>query len=134
MEQIVTNAFELGIPGFILLITLIAVLLVIGKMFSIFQSMTEKFDVLTDRIADSNKELSNQLIKSAVTQDSILSIMKETMVAVNNNTVRMAVLENKMEGNYGKLQEVSNKTDNAVDKIEMYHTKMETLIRENLLK
>lgn len=127
MEQIVDNAFELGLPGFILLIVLIAITVIIGKMFTIFSKMTEKFDTLTERIADSNKELSNQLIKSAVTQDSILAIMKETMVAVNNNTVRMALLENKMESNNDKLQEISVKTDNTADKMETIHIKMESM-------
>lgn len=129
MDVIVSNAFELGVAGFLLLMVLIIVTMLIGKMFSVFQGVTEKFDTLTERIADSNKELSNQLIKSSVTQESILSIMKETMVAVNNNTTRMAVLENKMESNYSKLQEISVKTSDAADKISDIHSKMETVIR-----
>lgn len=130
MENIIYNAFELGVAGFILLIALIAVSMLITRMFTLFKTMTEKFDTFTERLADSNKELSNQLVRSSVTQDSILSVMKETMVAVNNNTVRMAVLENKMENSYDKLQEISNKTDSTIDKMESIHIQIETLIRE----
>lgn len=129
MESIVSNAFELGVAGFLLLAVLIIVTMLIAKMFTVFQGVTEKFDTLTERIADSNKELSNQLIKSSVTQESILSIMKETMIAVNNNTTRMAVLENKMESNYDKLQEISVKTSDTADKISDIHAKMEVIIR-----
>lgn len=129
MDSIVSNAFELGVAGFLLLAVLIIVTMLIGKMFTVFQGVTEKFDTLTERIADSNKELSNQLIKSSVTQESILSIMKETMIAVNNNTTRMAVLENKMESNYDKLQEISVKTSDTADKISDIHAKMEVIIR-----
>lgn len=128
MDKIVANAFELGLPGFLILTVLIIVTIVIIRLFTVFQKVTEKFDVLTDRIADSNKELSNQLIKSSITQESILSIMKETMVTVNNNTVRMAVLENKMESNYGKLSEISDKTNDTIARLEDMHVKMEAIL------
>lgn len=130
MDEIVGKAFELGLPGFILLTVLVIVITVIARLFTVFQKVTDKFDLLTERMAESNKELSNQLIKSSVTQESILSIMKETMVAVNNNTVRMAVLENKMESNYDKLSEISNKTDDTVIRLEDMHIKMEAILHK----
>ena len=97
-------------------------------MSSVFIKMPDKFDVLTERIADSNKELSNQLIKTSVIQENILSIMKETMVAVNNNTMRMAVLESKIENNYQKIDEVSLRNEDTIDKLENINFKLETVI------
>lgn len=128
MDNIVTNAFELGLPGFMLLIVLIIVIFFVAKMLGVFIKMPEKFDVLTERIADSNKELSNQLIKTSVIQENILSIMKETMVAVNNNTLRMAVLENKIDNNSQKIDEVSMRNEDTIDKLEDINTKLETVL------
>nr|DAV25196.1 MAG TPA: hypothetical protein [Caudoviricetes sp.] len=128
MENIIANAFELGLPGFMLLIVLLIVIFFVAKMSNVFIKVPEKFDVLTERIADSNKELSNQLIKTSVIQESILSIMKETMVSVNNNTTRMAVLENKIENNYQKIDEVSLRSEDTIDKLENINLKLETVL------
>lgn len=128
MDDLMKNAFELGLPGFMLLIVLLVVMFFVVKMSSVFIKMPEKFDVLTERIADSNKELSNQLIKTSVIQENILSIMKETMVAVNNNTMRMAVLESKIENNYQKIDEVSLRNEDTIDKLENINSKLETVI------
>lgn len=128
MDNLIKNAFELGLPGFMLLIVLLVVIFFVAKMSSVFIKMPDKFDVLTERIADSNKELSNQLIKTSVIQENILSIMKETMVAVNNNTMRMAVLESKIENNYQKIDEVSLRNEDTIDKLENINFKLETVI------
>lgn len=128
MNNVVNGAFELGIPGFMLLIVLLIVLFFIIKMSSVFIKMPEKFDVLTERIAESNKELSSQLIKTSTVQENILSIMKETMVAVNNNTLRMAVLENKIENNYNKIDEVSLRNEEAIDRLDTVNAKLETVL------
>lgn len=128
MDDLIKNAFELGLPGFMLLIVLLIVVFFVAKMSSVFIKMPEKFDVLTERIADSNKELSNQLIKTSVIQENILSIMKETMVAVNNNTTRMTVLENKIENNYQKIDEVSLRNEDTIDKLENINYKLETVL------
>ena len=130
MEKIIENAFHLGMPGFMLLIVLIIVMFFVVKMSNMFLKMPDKFDALTERIADSNKELSNQLIKTSVIQENILSIMKETMVAVNNNTLRMAVLENKIENNYMKIDEVVTKNDETIDKLENINLRLETVLVE----
>jgi hypothetical protein len=128
MDNIITNAFEFGLPGFMLLIVLLIVIFFVAKMSNVFIKMPEKFDVLTERIADSNKELSNQLIKTSVIQENILSIMKETMVSVNNNTTRMAVLENKIENNYQKIDEVALRSEDTIDKLENINLKLETVL------
>lgn len=128
MDNIIAGAFELGIPGFMLLIVLLVITYLVSKLSSLFLKMPEKFDVLTERIADSNKELSNQLIKTAVIQENILSIMKETMVAVNNNTLRMAVLENKIENNYIKIDEVSMRNEDTIEKLDNINTKLESVL------
>lgn len=128
MDNLIKNAFELGLPGFMLLIVLLIVIFFVAKMSNVFIKMPDKFDVLTERIADSNKELSNQLIKTSVIQENILSIMKETMVAVNNNTMRMAVLESKIENNYQKIDEVSLRNEDTIDKLENINFKLETVI------
>lgn len=130
MEKIIENAFHLGMPGFMLLIVLMIVMFFVVKMSNMFLKMPDKFDALTERIADSNKELSNQLIKTSVIQENILSIMKETMVAVNNNTLRMAVLENKIENNYMKIDEVVTKNDETIDKLENINLRLETVLVE----
>lgn len=107
------SALELGTSGFMLLI----VLMLTFKMYKIFEKIPEKFDLLTQRLEESNKELSNQLIKTAIIQESILSIIKETIVSVNNNTLKMVVLENKIENSYEKIQEIAKKTDDTIDEI-----------------
>ena len=128
MDNITNGAFELGLSGFMLLIVLVIVVYFVAKMSSVFIKMPEKFDMLTERIADSNKELSNQLIKTSILQENILSIMKETMVAVNNNTMRMAVLENKIEANYDKIEEVASRNEDTIEKLETINIKLETVL------
>ena len=128
MDNMVSNAFELGLSGFMLLIVLLVVIYFVAKMSTVFLKMPEKFDVLTERIADSNKELSNQLIKTSILQENILSIMKETMVSVNNNTVRVAVLENKIETNYQKIDEVSIRNEETIDRLDNINTKLEAVL------
>lgn len=117
INDIVTGSLELGTSGFMLLIVLMTVLLFVSKMATVFSKMPDKFDVLTERIAESNKELSNQLIKTGTVQENILSIMKETMISVNNNTVKMAVLEEKLEKNLSKIEEVVSKNEDTIDRL-----------------
>lgn len=117
MNNIVAGSLELGTSGFMLLIVLMTVLLFVSKMAAVFSKMPDKFDVLTERIAESNKELSNQLIKTGTVQENILSIMKETMISVNNNTVKMAVLEEKLEKNLDKIEEVVSKNEDTIDRL-----------------
>jgi len=50
------------------------------------------------------------------------------MVAVNNNTLRMAVLENKIENNYIKIDEVSIRNEDTIEKLENINTKLETVL------
>lgn len=125
MNTIITSSFELGATGFMLLIVLMTVLLLVSKMATVFSKMPDKFDVLTERIAESNKELSNQLIKTSTVQENILSIMKETMISVNNNTVKMAVLEEKVEKNLNKIEEVVSKNEDAIGKLCEIDAKLE---------
>ena len=51
-------------------------------------------------------------------------------MSVNNNTLRMAILENKTEGIYTKIQEVSVKADTTADKLDDINLKLETMIHE----
>lgn len=122
MSQIIDGAFKLGLAGFILLIVLIILLTMLSKMTCIFTAIPEKFDLLTDKLAESNKnmttqlinsnkELSCQLTKTLVIQENILAVMKETIVTINNNSVKIAILENKLDNNHEAIQEISKKTD-----------------------
>lgn len=113
------SALELGTSGFMLLI----VLMLTFKMYKIFEKIPEKFDLLTQRLEESNKDLSSQLIKTAIIQESILSIIKETIVSVNNNTLKMVALENKIENSYEKIQEISKKTDDTIEEIRDLNSK-----------
>ena len=163
MDKIVEKAFELGLPGFLLLVVLMLMSTLVVKMFGAINSnnnsikvgmseitaairsdlggMSEKLQLLTERVIDtnaslntqlinSNSEMSNLIAQSSIRQDNILSVMKETIVSVNNNTLRMAILENKTEGIYTKIQEVSVKADTTADKLDDINLKLETMIHE----
>lgn len=122
INNIAEGAFELGLTGFLVFVVLVIVGLLIGKLFSVFQQIIVKFDILTERISDSNKELSNQLIKTYTTQENMLEIIKETMVAVNNSAKQMSILQTKLECNYEQLH---SKTDSTVGKLENIQLKLE---------
>lgn len=130
MNNMVDGALGLGISGFMLLIVLIITLYTIVKMSGVFLKLPEKFDTLTERLADSNKELSNQLIKTSAVQESILLIMKETMIAVNNNTGRMSIIEEKIENNISELRDVSLSNNNVIRKLDTIDTKISKVMSE----
>ena len=117
MDNLTTKAFELGMSGFMLLIVLILVVILVGRTYNSFAKIPDKLDSLTDKIAESNKELSNQLVKTSIIQENILSIMKETMISINNNTVKMAIIENKLDEVNFKLDEVKKIAENNVAKL-----------------
>lgn len=128
MEQIIDGAFGLGIAGFMLLIVLIVILFFVGKMASVFTKIPEKFDVLSNKIAESNKELSNQLIKTLVVQENILSVMKDTISSVNNNTTKMAIVEDKIESTQKMIKDISNISENTIRKIDEVNEKVTKII------
>ena len=92
MDKIVEKAFELGLPGFLLLVVLMLMSTLVVKMFGAINSnnnsikvgmseitaairsdlggMSEKLQLLTERVIDTNASLNTQLINSNSERDN----------------------------------------------------------------
>ena len=96
-------------------------------MYNIFTQTTEKLDRMTTELANSNKQLSNQLIKCITMQENVLNTLKDTMTSVKDTSIHMISLETKIDNTYNKINEIAIDVVDSNMKIELLKDKMSKL-------
>ena len=122
-ESFIIKAAELGSSAFMLII----VLILTSKMYNIFTQTTEKLDRMTTELANSNKQLSNQLTKCVTMQENVLNTLKDTMTSVKDTSIHMISLETKIDNTYNKINEIAIDVVDSNMKIELLKDKMSKL-------
>jgi uncharacterized coiled-coil protein SlyX len=122
-ESFIIKAAELSSSAFMLII----VLILTSKMYNIFTQTTEKLDRMTTELANSNKQLSNQLIKCITMQENVLNTLKDTMTSVKDTSIHMISLETKIDNTYNKINEIAIDVVDSNMKIELLKDKMSKL-------
>lgn len=122
-ESFIIKAAELSSSAFMLII----VLILTSKMYNIFTQTTEKLDRMTTELANSNKQLSNQLIKCITMQENVLNTLKDTMTSVKDTSIHMISLEAKIDNTYNKINEIAIDVVDSNMKIELLKDKMSKL-------
>lgn len=119
-ESFIIKAAELSSSAFMLII----VLILTSKMYNIFTQTTEKLDRMTTELANSNKQLSNQLTKCVTMQENVLNTLKDTMTSVKDTSIHMISLETKIDNTYNKINEIAIDVVDSNMKIELLKDKM----------